>query len=278
MDIEWDQLDQLFSTSLASERPTEKQTTIGLLMFASWLLFLLGWLNNICSFATFHRSKCRRVGIGYYLLCMSVVNQINLSLLALRLTHMVLNAQSYSDPLFILIGCKMLNYLLVTSSRIPYWLVALIAIERAYVAIVVNGQWLNKPSVTKGLIVLMLTGILSSTSYELYFIQSYVDLSTNKGAICILQFHHIWTQIHRTVMIVHTLVPFLINLCCTATIICAVTKKKMNLNVPGARKFRRDISRSFIVLFFKDAHPKNVNELPTTEGKNRMVSAHIRHS
>jgi hypothetical protein len=226
-------LDQLLSANLVSERAMEKEITRFSLIFGSWLLFLLGLVTNICSFVTFRRPKCRRIGTGHYLLCMSIVNQINLFCFALRLTHLVLNTQSQSYPLFSMVGCKMLNYLLVASSRISYWLVALIAIERGYITLFLNGQRLKKPSTAKRLIVFMFIVILSSGSYELYFIQSHVDSNVNKGAICTLQFprqHRFWTQIHQAVTIIYAVVPFLITLCCTIIISCVVIKKRMNVN------------------------------------------------
>lgn len=99
----------------------EKYRTIISVIFGSWLLFLFGLLNNICCFVTFRRSKCVRVGIGYYLLCMSIVNEINLTFFALRLTHLTLNMTNFrSNPFVDKIVCKILNYILISSSRIPY--------------------------------------------------------------------------------------------------------------------------------------------------------------
>jgi hypothetical protein len=226
-------VDQLFSTNLESKRSKEKQITIFSLIFGSWLLFLLGLLNNICSFVTFRRSKCLQTGIGHYLFWMSVFNQIDLTLLALRLTHLTLNTTDFrSDPRVDKVFCKTLNYLLIAFSRIPYWFVSLIAIERVYTTFFLRGQWLKKPHIAKRLIMITVSIILITGSYELHFVESHID--TENGAVCMLHFRrdqHIWTNIHKIVTVTHTIVPFLINICCTMTISCIIIRKKMNINV-----------------------------------------------
>jgi hypothetical protein len=223
-------VDQLFSTNLAS---IEKQMSIFSLIFCSWLLFLLGLLNNICSFVTFCRSKCLRTGIGHYLLWMSVFNQIDLTLLALRLTHLTLNTSNFRSNLGVdIVFCKTLNYLLIAFSRIPYWFVSLIAIERLYTTFFLRGQWLKKPHIAKRLIMITVSIILITGSYELHFVKSHID--KDNRAVCTLHFprdEHIWTNIHKIVTVIHTLVPLLINICCTMTISCIIIRKKMNINV-----------------------------------------------
>ena len=226
-------LDQLFSTDLASKSARVKQTTIILLLFGSWLFFLFGLPNNLCSFVTFHRIKCRRTGAGHYLRCMSVANQINLGFFALRLTQLVWNTTFRSGPTMATILCKAMNYLLVTSSRIPYWLVAVIAIERVYITLVLHGQWLKKPSIAKRFISLMLVAILASSRYEIYLIGSYADQNNKERMICRLDFPRsssVWIRIHQIVTVIHALLPVAINFICTITIAYVVFKKKLNLN------------------------------------------------
>jgi hypothetical protein len=233
-------VDQLFSINLVS------RITIVLLIFISWLLFVIGLLNNLCSFVTFRRAKCLRNGIGHYLLWMSVTNQINLLFLALRLTHLTLNTTGFrSNPYVDRILCKILNYLLISSGRIPYWFVSLIAIERVYTTIFLRGQWLKKPHIAKRLLMIMLSLVLISGSYELNFVESHIDLNNNSGAVCTLNFpynHQLWTNIHKTVTLIHTLVPFLINICSTAIICYVIIKKKIKINLRVVCKLFSKIS------------------------------------
>ncbi len=239
-------VDQLFSRNLVSKGPTEKQITIVLLIFVSWFLFLIGLFNNLCSFVTFRRVKCLRNGIGHYLLWMSVTNQINLLFLALRLTHLTLNTTGFRSNSYVdRILCKILNYLLISSGRIPYWFVSLIAIERVYTTIFLRGQWLKKPHIAKRLLMTMLSLVLISGSYELNFVQSHMNLNSASGAVCTLNFphnHQLWTSIHKIVTLIHTLVPFLINICSTTIICYVIIKKKIKINARVVCKLFSKIS------------------------------------
>jgi hypothetical protein len=171
---------------------------------------------------------------------MSVTNQINLTFLALRLTHLTLNNTSFrSDSSVDTILCKILNYFLISSGRIPYWFVSLIAIERVYTTIYLRGQWLKKSHIAKRLVMIMSSLVLISGSYELYFVQSHIDLNSDRGAVCTLNFPYnqqLWTNIHKTVTLIHTLVPFLINICSTSAICYVIIKKKIKINARVACK------------------------------------------
>jgi hypothetical protein len=227
-------LDQLFSADLLSNNRTLRHATIYLLIIGSSIMFLLGLVNNIFAFVTFRRRKCRRNGTGQYLLFMSIINQINLGLFTLRLIHLTINIISRPfHPLVNVILCSGLNYLLITSSRITYWLVSLIAIERVYTILFLNKRWLRKPYIARRLIILTSMSILITGAYELVFVTSHSGFNDGKSAICVLEFplhRPIWKYIHQSVTIINALLPFLINLCCMITIIYVVVKKKMAVN------------------------------------------------
>lgn len=75
----------------------------------------------------------------------------------------------------------------------------------------------------------MVSIILITGSYELYFVESHIDLNTDNGAVCTLNFprdQYIWINIHKIVIVIHTLVPFLINIGCTMTISCIIVRKE----------------------------------------------------
>jgi hypothetical protein len=158
----------------------------------------------------------------------------------IRLIHLTVNiANPYSYPLFDNLLCKISNYLLNSSTRITYCLSSLIAIERIYVVLFLNGQWLKKPHIARRLILFTIISILIISAYELVFIQSQISSDDGYNAICVLNFpsnYPFWKVLHKVVTIMNALLPFLINLCSTIVIICVVTKKKMNANVRAIRK------------------------------------------
>ncbi len=199
-------------------------------------MFFLGLLNNFCSFITFRRRKCLRNGIGQYLLYMSIINEINLGVLAARLIHLSLIITSlHSHTTLDTVLCKLLSYLLSCSSRIPYYLSSLVAIERLYITLFLNGQWLKKPHIARRLIALTIIGITSTAAYELVFVNFQPDINDGNGAMCVVEFppstRSAWMLIHQIVSIGHSILPLLINICCTITISCVVTKKKIKTYV-----------------------------------------------
>ena len=220
-------LDQLFITDLISS-----SLSFYFLIIGPLIIFFLGLLNNICSYVTFRRLKCLRNGIGVYLLCMSISNQINLGILAARLIHLSFNITDHHLHMtFNKIVCKLLSYLLSCSSHIPYYLSSLVAIERLYITLFYNGQWLKNPHIARRLIGLIIIVVGSSSAYELLFVNLQTDINNKSGAMCVVEFplstRSVWLLIHQTVTIIHSILPLFINICCTCMICCVLIKSKM---------------------------------------------------
>ncbi|CAF1296853.1 unnamed protein product, partial [Adineta ricciae] len=227
-------LDQLFFHDLLSYKPIIRQITFYTLVITPCLLFLLGLFNNICCFLTFRRPKCRRNGIGMYLSYITLINQLNLSILVIRLIHLTLNISDfYSNPIFDNFICKISNYLLSSTTRIIYWLNSLIAIERVCVVLFLNKNWLKQKYIARRFIICITMCILVINAYELVFIQSEIRVNEENSTVCVLNFslnNHLWKILHKIVTIINALLPFLINLCCTIMIIYISTKNKMNIH------------------------------------------------
>ena len=243
-------LDQLFSPDLNSD---QRQTTISLLIFFSLLLFFLALPNNIFSFITLRRRSCLRYGIGHYLLWMSVINQVNLLFFFARLTQLILKiGQTSSSSLLDDLLCKVLNYFLSSLTRLVYWLTSLISIERVYMTIFINGQWLKKPRIARRLILLTFFVVFVTDLYELFFYQSLPNVITGQGSICVLEVSEndrtLWMTFHLLFLVLHSLLPFLINLLSTIIIMVIIIRKKIKTFHTKTRKW--NISDQSKSLFF----------------------------
>jgi hypothetical protein len=233
-------LDQLFFTDLISS--IHKKTTFRSLIIIPLLLFLLALPNNFFSIITFRRQNCLRNGIGQYLLYMSIINQLNLGVLAARLIHLAVNITGmHSYPSMDQYLCKILSYLLTSSSRMVYWLSSLVAIERVYMTLFLSGRWLKKPHIARRLIVLTLVGILISDIHELVFVKSLLEINNDNGGMCVIEFpinnQSTWILFHHIISIINSILPLLINICCTITISCVIMKKKINILVRNTRMY-----------------------------------------
>jgi hypothetical protein len=231
-------LDQLFLTDLTS---VKQKITLRLLIIGPFLLVLIALPNNIFSFVTFRRQKCLCNGVGQYLFFMSIINQISLSVLAARLIHLSITITGFqSNPIVDNILCKVLNYLLICFTRIAYWLISFVATERVYTTVFLKGQWLKKPYIARRLIVLTCFIIFSSGAYELVFVKSFLFSNDDHSNMCVIDFPIVhqstWMLIHRIVSITNSMLPLLINICCTITMIYVITKSKMNILMPDKGK------------------------------------------
>ena len=229
-------LDQLLYTDLSSDR---RRTTLSLLIFVSVLLFFLALPNNLFSFITLRRRPCLLHGVGHYLLWMSVINQINLALFVARLVHLIVKISDISPSLiWDDLLCKSLNYLLSSSTRMVYWLTSIVSIERLCTSIFFNSHWLKKPRAARRGILITICGVFISDIYELLFYKSFASQADGQGSICVLQISHsdrtLWMTFHLLFLILNSLLPFLISLCCTVTVMSIVIKSKMNIR--GAKE------------------------------------------
>ena len=231
-------LDQLFYIDLISNKQT---TVVYSLIIGSVLLFLIALLNNIFSFLTFRRPKCLSNGVGHYLFYMSIINQISLGLLVVRLIHISVTVTGLqSHPLVDNILCKASSYLLTCFTRLAQWLISFVAIERAYTTLFVKGQWLKRPYVARCLMTSMFFIVFLSDAYELVFVKLFVFDNGDHSSMCVIEFsteqHSAWMVIHQIVSISHSVLPIIVNLCCTIAIIYAITHSKMNIRKPGKCK------------------------------------------
>ena len=226
-------LDQLFSPDLLSSR---KATTVSLLGFFSLFAFFLSIPNNLFTFVTLRRRSCLHHGIGHYLLWMSVVNQLSLALLVIRLVHLVLTLTTFqSHPLFGDILCKLLNYFLTCVTRLSYWLPSFVALERAFSTLFLNEQWFKRPHIARSLMFVTLTLVLLSAGHELVFVRAFIVNEDGHYALCVfdlpISHRSVLVILHQTIAVVNFLLPLLINIGCTCTIILIVIRIKMNIQL-----------------------------------------------
>ena len=224
-------LDQLFSSNLISD---QKETAMSLLIFFSLLAFVLAIPNNLFTFVTLRRQVCLRHGIGHYLLWMSVINQLTLALLFGRLIHLVMTLTTFrSHPMVGDILCKLLSYLLTCGTRISYWVPSFVALERVFTTIFLSAQWFKQPHIARYLMLITFALVLLSASHELVFVKAFVVDSDDNHAMCVFEFpsthRAVWMAMHQIIATVNLLVPLLINIGCTCTIIFIVIRVKMNI-------------------------------------------------
>ena len=201
-----------------------------LLIIIPTILFLIAGINNICCYVTFNRSKPLLVGSGWYLYAVSIVNQIAVLVLLLKLLHLVLSIKGFIvHHLLNTILCKSLSYLLVCSSRISYWLMSMVAVERVYVTWYLKGTWLKSPRIAKRIMAVIIIGIIVCDVHELIFYQSIEDpksLDTNNSTWCVTSYPSIIGIYNQVNIILNYTLPFLINFLSTITLTILIIRRR----------------------------------------------------
>jgi 7 transmembrane receptor (rhodopsin family) len=218
------------------------KTTLSLLIFFPLFAFVLGLPNNLFSLITLRRQSCLRQGVGHYLLWMSIINQLSLALLTARLIHiMVIITMSRSSQLVDDLFCKLLSYLLTCLTRLSSWLPAFVALERVYTTIFLSKHWFKQPRIARSLMLLTFALVFLSAVDELVFVKSFTSIEDANSTMCVIEYpsrrRSMWISIHQVVAVSHFLLPLVINLCSTLTIMSIIIKNKMNIRGTEKCKF-----------------------------------------
>ena len=108
--------------------------------------------------------------------------------------------------------------------------------------IFIDGQWLKKPRVARRLILFTFVVVFVTDIYELFFYQSLSNLTSGQGSICVLKISEnretLWMTFHLLFVLLNSLLPLLINLSSTITIILIIVQKKMKTFHTNTCKFR----------------------------------------
>jgi hypothetical protein len=225
--------EQLFKDSLLSAKTNIRQTTFYTMIIVACMFFVIGAFNNLCTFVTFYRSKFLRTGVVNYLLVGSVINQLTLFFLTMRLIHVVLNVTGRIESLNIAVSklfCKSIVYVLTSSSQLSYWLMSTVAIERLYVTWNIKGIWLKKPRIARRIMFILTIIILFINTPQILFYTSFKETETN-GTTCVLIFSGpLWTRLNQVNNYVNGLLPLTINIICTGGIMLLITRQKLSAN------------------------------------------------
>ncbi|CAF0932135.1 unnamed protein product, partial [Didymodactylos carnosus] len=179
-------LDSLIVKDLQNNR----QVSIGIYTLIILLIFFFGLFNNFNSFLTFIRPKPRKVGVGIYLLIISIVDRCSLLLLLFKVIHIILDSSGtlFYYENFSLYSCRIVSYLLSVFTRITYWLTNFITIERLRLVLFPTSSTLKNPRRVFGLSIFVILFVFSMHIHEVMYYTTIVDysdtsLNEERGAV-----------------------------------------------------------------------------------------------
>jgi hypothetical protein len=212
------------------------------------LIFLFGLFNNLCSFLTFVRPKPRKVGVGNYLLVISVIDQCSLLFLLLKIIHIIFgtNGTLFYYERFNLYSCKIISYLLSVFTRIIYWLTSLVTIERLYTVLFPTSVTLKKPRIALILSLFVILVVCGMHTHEAMYYTTIVDPSYTSinVTLCVTSYvEQLVSLYNRTNVLIHYFIPFLIQVVSITILIFQIARSRERTQ--GSNK------QTFIDLFKK---------------------------
>jgi hypothetical protein len=179
-------------------------------------VFLFGFFSNLCSFLTFIRPKPRKVGVGNYLLIVSIVDQCSLLLLLLKTIHIIFgsNGTLFYYESFNLYSCKVVSYLLSVFTRTTYWLTSFVTIERLCAVLFPTSITMKNPHLALAMTVLTILAVSGMHVHEVLHYMTIVDLSYTSVnvSLCVTNYvQSLVSSYNRVNVLFHYFIPFLIQ-------------------------------------------------------------------
>jgi hypothetical protein len=204
------------------------QVSSGIYISIVALTFLFGLFNNFCSFLTFIRPKPRKVGVGNYLLILSVVDQCSLLFLLLKVIHIILGSNGtlfYYEKLN-LYSCQIISYLLSVFTRITYWLTSFVTIERLCAVLFPTSDTMKNPRLAVGSSIFVILAVSSMHLHEVLHYTTITDLSYTSVnvTLCVISYTQSVISIYNRVnVLIHYFIPFLIQVISITVLIVQIT-------------------------------------------------------
>jgi hypothetical protein len=192
------------------------------------IIFLFGFFNNLCSFLTFIRGKPRKVGVGNYLLIVSIIDQCSLLFLLLKVIHIMFgsNGTLFYYERFNLYSCKIISYLLSTFTRITYWLTSFVTIERLFTVFFPMSMTLKRPRLTLILSIFVILIVSSMHIHEALHYTIIVDPSytSTNVTLCVISYTKSFISTYNQInVLTHYFIPFLIQVISITVLIIQIT-------------------------------------------------------
>lgn len=203
----------------------------------AFLLFIVGFFNNLCSFATFRRPITRKFGVGNYLFIITCVNQI--SLLCLLLKFVQITSATTNAEL-----CKTLSYIFSVSTRLTYWLTSWVTVNRLSVILFPNSTALKSFSLSMISSIIILLCVVGMHVHEIIYYTAIQHHSTG-SSICVTNFDtHFISTYNRISTLIHYLLPFFIQVIAISLLIILVAVSRMK-TTNGKMTFRELLIKQF---------------------------------
>ncbi len=187
----------------------------------AFLIFLVGGITNYATIVTFKRPNLYNSSMGVYLLFYSIISQITLFSLTLKIV------QIFFDSLMNDNSCKIISYIVSISIRCSFWLISWIAIERVCYLLFPFATLLKKARIATIISIVTLLIVAAMDVHEPIF---YMKDPSGQSA-CIVNYPMKIKTYDRISVLIHYIIPFCIQvLSITVLIILAARSRSRATN------------------------------------------------
>jgi hypothetical protein len=223
--------DTLFGSELRPGLPLSYQSSlVKICVSIVTSLVFLGLLLNTLTFVTFIQPGARDVGVGIYLLILSIVNQLGLFVLGVKFLLIIRTQMSgsFTPNHRLLQGyCATLDYFLILLPCLSDWLNACVSIERA-VNVAKRANFSKTASRRLVKYVCLGLGVFVSISIlHEPFSRHIIEDPRSHTIWCVKGFRFAWLRKYGSVInIIHLFAPFACNLFSASFLLITLTRNK----------------------------------------------------
>ena len=233
-------LDALLGSEIRTGKALREQSTLIKVIIALLVsMITLGLIGNILCIIIFAQKASRKAGCGYYLLAVSVSNQVTLLILGARFAYVLLTQMVvWKNRGQSLILCKCLEFGLTLLPNLSQWLSACVSVERT-IAVARGALFDRRASIrTSKQLCLALLVVLTALGVHVPInCQLIEDPRLGRYTWCVSKLGSVELQRFTSIVaIVQLLGPFILIFLSTGTLIVIITRQKLNVRQNGHRQ------------------------------------------
>jgi hypothetical protein len=192
---------------------SQQRISIKVNAVVTMLMFVLGLVNGVFSYLTFRRKQSQQVGCGLYLFSSSITSILIMIIFTVKFWFLILSQIDFIINRTILqLGCKLIEFFLKFLIYTDNWLNGCVAIERAYAVLTgINFNKIKSKRIAKWTIFILPIMIMITIIHEPLYRDLYDD-EEEQRTWCVTHYSRLVQHYNSAIILVHFLMPFIINL------------------------------------------------------------------
>jgi hypothetical protein len=207
---------------------SQQRISIKVSTAVTMVIFVVGFFSGIFSSMTFQRKGSQQVGCGLYLFASSITSLLIMIIFTVKFWFLILSQIDFIINRAVLqLGCKTIEFVLKGLIYTDNWFNGCVAIERVCAVFLgVNFNKIKSKRIAKWIIFILPILITTTIIYEPLYRGLYDD-EEEQRTWCVTHYSQSLQIYNSAIILIHFLVPFIINLC-SASFIIIMTARQRN--------------------------------------------------